>query len=426
MSAILEHRMPRPGRGPAPGEPHEVAAGRELVDAARRRRGQVDQGSQESVASPAEAADQLNRHRAERGKPSREPQQSDAAADPSATPVDLLSNAQSDQPGDSPGGAPGEPPSRRRRRRAAKPPEEPAAESAAELLPSQRDGEVGPLWEMPWNWLAGAVTAAAFTIAVVAIARLPDPPPVVTATVEWLPGPCLAEREWKAWLRSFPAREQIPQANDWLLERLAAHLAEQPAVAEVARVALVPSAAGARELRLSLRLRQPLLPVATADGRRAWIAADGVVLPQALPPPPGRPPVLVGHDSASAEAVRTALDAWLAIRDRVEPGLITEIRCADDLDDPAHGPHRDGALHRDGAPPAAENAVVSTAEQRGVVLVTRQGTRLVWGRPGDERFGVDPAAKATALIAGLRSAPDLGRYASLDVRFGAAFLTVRP
>ena len=421
MSAILENRLPRPGRGPAPGEPHEVAAGRELVDAARRRRGAVDPDSQAPFAGREQAARPERRH-ADRSDAPLEPGAGAEALGASAE----ASGASAEAPGEgaeAPVTDPSDAPSRRRRRRAAKPPAPPAeeslAESAAELLPSQRADGTDPPWQMPWTWLAGAVAAAVFILAVVAVARLPDPPPVVSATVDWLPGPCLADREWKAWLRSFPAREQIPQANDWLLERLAAHLAEQPAVAEVARVALVPATEGSRVLHLTLRLRQPLLPVATADGQRAWIAADGVVLPQALPPPPGRPPVLVGHDSASADAVRTALDAWLAIRDRVEPGLITEIRCADDLDLPAR------ALLADGVQPS-ENALLPAIPQRGVVLVTRQGTRLVWGRPGDERFGVDPAAKATALVNGLRSAPDLGRYASLDVRFGAAFLTVRP
>jgi hypothetical protein len=251
-----------------------------------------------------------------------------------------------------------------------------------------------------WNWFALAAAAAVLVMAVIGVARVPDPAPVRNVEVQWLPGPQLPDREWKAWITSFPGREQIPRANDWLLAKLRSHLESQAAVAEVARVAVVSDDSDSRSLVITLRLSEPVLPVQLADGRKAWADAEGKILPAAMPPPAGRPPVLVGVEAGGMTSLRAAIALWLGLKDRLETGFIAEIRLADDLDD--------------------------GAGNRGIVLVTRQGSRILWGRPNESQYGLDEAAKRDQLVHAVRSGGDLAHLATLNVRYGAPFLTLKP
>ena len=65
------------------------------------------------------------------------------------------------------------------------------------------------------------------------------------------------------------------------------------------------------------------------------------------------------------------------------------------------------------------------AQPRGIVLATRQGARLVWGRPGEERFGVQPDEKVRDLVHTLKCQGDLSRIDSVNVRFHEPFYSLR-
>ena len=60
-----------------------------------------------------------------------------------------------------------------------------------------------------------------------------------------------------------------------------------------------------------------------------------------------------------------------------------------------------------------------------MVLYTRHGSRLIWGRPGEERYGVREEDKVRDLIHTIRSHGDLGRIAAINVRFKEPFSELR-
>jgi hypothetical protein len=153
-----------------------------------------------------------------------------------------------------------------------------------------------------------------------------------------------------------------------------------------------------RTIRFELGLHTPYLPGVRADGARVWIDLSGRILPGFLPAPAVRRPVLRqiegGREAGVIEAVRT----WERLEPGLEPGLVTDIAAAEPIDE------------------------IGT---RGVVLLTTQGARLVWGRAGEERFGVEPERKAANLIHAVRAQGDLGRVATINVRFAEPFYTLR-
>jgi hypothetical protein len=252
----------------------------------------------------------------------------------------------------------------------------------------------------PWGVAAASAAAAVLSLCVWAVAALPPAPPVAGIEITWLPGPRLPENDVKDWVRRFPLASQLPQANEWLLERLAGHLADQPPVAEVRLVRLAARERRDRQVRvveLTLRLREPVMPAYTRDERRVWVDSDGRVLPGTLPGPATRRPALRGIE-AGANAIRHAVTVWQLLEDRVAPGLVTQL----DLDAP---------LDDRGA--------------RGLVLTTRQGTRLIWGRPDDERFGLRPEDRARDLLHNLACQGDLARVDAINVRFGQSFSVPR-
>lgn len=198
----------------------------------------------------------------------------------------------------------------------------------------------------------------------------------------------------RRWLRSFHGVTALRQdPNHATLDALAIHLAQQPEVARVGRIGLEWRRHEGQLRRMvvaGVRMREPLMPVMLASGERAWVDGDGVLLPGILSGPSGQP-VLRNLEQGGLEALHEALAAWPLVAAQLPHGLITAI----DLDHPFH----------------------ARLQQRGIVFLTRYGNRLEWGRPGDERFGLDPARKARHLAHTLACQGDLSQVPVVSVRF---------
>jgi hypothetical protein len=129
------------------------------------------------------------------------------------------------------------------------------------------------------------------------------------------------------------------------------------------------------------------------------------VLPGTLPGGSAqRRPLVQGLEDAGAAAARAAVELWQRLEGRLEPGLIAQIHLNAPLEEAVPG---------------------APAPARGLVLVSRQGTRLVWGRPEEERFGAAADARAEALLHTIRCQGDLGPVAAINVRFRQPFYTLR-
>lgn len=255
----------------------------------------------------------------------------------------------------------------------------------------------------------GCVAVAMITVLVVfscySIDKAPTPLPVSGFRVAWLPGPKLQKEEVLGWMRSFPQFTQLKEGRQETLDQLAVFLRARPMVSEVRTVSVVhePSTQNPEQLQRTLEvvmaLRQPVMPVVLGTGERAWVDADGWLLPGSLPGPSVKRPVLRAIEWAGIDGVKSALSLWKRLEPQVEPGLITDIHLHDVLD--------------------------KRGVSRGVVLYTRHGSRLIWGRPGEERFGVREEDKVRDLIHTIRSHGDLGRIAAINVRFKEPFSELR-
>lgn len=299
-------------------------------------------------------------------------------------------------------------PSTRRRRR------KPAAQAPRDATGDTEPGADGPAPASsaaaprgPRAWTAACVCAAlaVAVLSAAAAANLPRALPVEDRMgVTWLEGPQATQREVDGWLASFPYRDQLAEANGWVLAKLADHLRTQPGVGEVRRIELVHEPVSAngrsrlgRTLRVEMGMRRPYMPGVLASGQRVWIDSDGVVLPGSLPGPEKRRPLVRGLED-SPGSLRASVDAWKRIEPYIDPGLVVGVHCCDLLND---------------------------AGDRGIVMTTRTGTRLIWGRPDEDRLGRDTDAKARDLIHTIRCQGDLARVAAVNVRFARPFYTPR-
>ena len=252
-------------------------------------------------------------------------------------------------------------------------------------------------------WGSAALAAAALVVGLTwnAAGSTPPPAPVGGVRVVYVDGPRIPERDLLALVRRFPgARRLLEQGDRATLADLGDWLRDQPVVREVRQVRLVHQSDGKRRtIEISLALREAVMPAILATGARAWIDAEGRILPPILPAPSGNPrPVLRGIETGGAERMREALWLWARLEKQLEPGLVSDIRLDDALD---------------------------LKDQRGIVLVTRQGSRLVWGLPDDVRFGIDPERKVRDLVHTIRCQGDLSRIATINVRFKDPVFTLR-
>ncbi|MHC5068820.1 MAG: hypothetical protein ACYTF0_09560, partial [Planctomycetota bacterium] len=171
------------------------------------------------------------------------------------------------------------------------------------------------------------------------------------------------------WLKAFgPARAQAlaRTPSGERLAQLRDHLQSRPSVAGVLAVRIV--AEGDVEpvpvCVVELRLRRPVMPVMLANGERAWVDDEGLVISPLLTGP--REPILRGYERAGWPALQEVLDLWPELKSRLPADFIKEIVLDEVLDE------------------------VTAA--RGIVLHAAGGTRVVWGVPGEgERYGVSVA-----------------------------------
>lgn len=256
-----------------------------------------------------------------------------------------------------------------------------------------------------WGSAAALVITALVVTSVYAIGRAPVPMPVSNVRVIYAAGPQLPQAEALALIRSFPGRDQLRDGKPAVLAQLAVHLRKMPVIAAVRDISVVhePDPRNPRLLRrtleVSLALRQPMMPVVLASGERAWVDGEGWLLPGSLPGPVTRRPVLRAIEWGGVDGVRAALALWRMLEPQIEPGLITDIHLNDTLD--------------------------TRGLNRGIVLYTRHGSRLIWGKPGEERYGVRNEDKVRDLVHTLRAQGDLNRLAAVNVRFKQPFFTLR-
>ncbi len=256
-----------------------------------------------------------------------------------------------------------------------------------------------------WGCAALAVLTVLVVFSCYSIDKAPTPLPVSDFRIAWLPGPKIPKEDVLGWLRSFPARAQLREGRQETVDQLAVFLRKQPMVAEVRSVTVLhePDAQHPQQLRRTLEvtmaLRQPVMPVVLASGERAWVDAEGWLLPGSLPGPSVRRPLLRAIEWSGIDGVRAALSLWKQLEPQIEHGLVTDIHLHDVLD--------------------------KRGLQRGVVLYTRHGSRLIWGRTGEDRFGVREEDKVRDLIHTIRSHGDLNRIAAINVRFRQPFSELR-
>jgi hypothetical protein len=265
-----------------------------------------------------------------------------------------------------------------------------------------------------WGCAAASMIALLIVFSCYAIDKTPAPLPVTGFQVQWLPGPKIPDAEVLAWVRKFPKAAKLREAKADVLAELREYLAKQPLVANVREVSVVhvPVTVGQktehpkteqlqRHLQVVLALRQPVMPVVLASGERAWVDAEGYLLPGSLPGPKVRRPILRAIEWAGVDGVKSALAMWSLLEPQLEPGMITDIHLYDALD---------------------ERGI-----QRGVVLYTKhgRGSRLIWGRPSDERYGVSAENKVRDLVHTLRTQGDMSRVAAINVRFKQPFFQLR-
>jgi hypothetical protein len=299
-------------------------------------------------------------------------------------------------------------PSTRRRRRAAPAPRdasvatEPGDEPPASAPPAASTPR--PRGPGAWTAVLVCVALSVLVLSAAAASSLPKPLPVDQVQVQWLDGPRATPREVNGWLATFPERDQLAEANAWVMGRLSEHLLSRPGVGEVQSVRLRHDSRtidgrtrAVRLLEVRMGMRRPFMPGVLASGARVWVDREGVVLPGSLPAPDRRRPFLRQIEAGSAQ-LRHAVEAWSVLEPQLEPGLVSTIECAAPLDER-------GAF--------------------GVVMTTVNGCRLVWGRPEDAMLGRDATARAADLVHTIRCQGDLSRIGSINVRFAKPFYTPR-
>lgn len=294
---------------------------------------------------------------------------------------------------------------RRRPRRIETP--EPEASPEGRHHASALESQAGWTELLPegWSWwglMAGCAALLLLGCSLASAWLSPPPAPVRRVAITWLPGPRLNEQVVLSWIHHFPGRDRLSNPSDYLLDQLATHLRSQDAVSEVRSLRLCHERSSSgrfqRSLCLEIGLRTPYLPGVQADGGRFWLDREGKVLPGLLPPPPVPRPEVRGAAQAPPQALAEAASLWRRLESSLEPGLVTSILLSEPVDELGN---------------------------RGLVLTTRQGTRLIWGVPGEERFGVLPDDKVRDLIRTIQGQGDLANVAAINVRFKEAFYTLK-
>ena len=254
-----------------------------------------------------------------------------------------------------------------------------------------------------WGMAAAAAALAVMVLTVDGVHAVPEPMPVTSIRIGFMPGPQLPVSEVMRWVDEFPGHERLRQPNTWVLDQLADYLRSLPSVAAVQQIKLIHQPEGNgkamhRIMEIDLALRQPVMPTVLASGERAWVDRDGRILPGILPGPAQHRPMLRGVEQVKTEVIAAALSMWLHLEPKLEAGMVTDIVLNEALDDRG---------------------------TTGIVLYTRYHNRLIWGDPAEERYGVTAADKVRDLVRTIRCQGDMGRIAVINVRFAQPFYTVR-
>ena len=255
-----------------------------------------------------------------------------------------------------------------------------------------------------WSITAAAAAALLVVLTVHGLVSAPATRPIEEVRVLWLPGPQVSQKEVLSWISRFPQRDKLIAADAWTLARLGEFLASQEMVAEVRSVSTrhepVPLDVGGirRVLEVELGLRQPVMPAILSTGQRAWVDVDGHRLPGSLSGPEVRRPLLRDLEKSDPVTIRTVVEAWLKLEPQIEKGLVTDIALNDPIDDRG---------------------------TCGVVFYTSAGTRLVWGRTEEARFGLSTEDRVRDLVHTIRCQGDMARVAEINVRYRQPFFTLK-
>ncbi|MFW5858880.1 MAG: hypothetical protein ACOCYP_02555 [Planctomycetota bacterium] len=237
--------------------------------------------------------------------------------------------------------------------------------------------------------IAGGALFVVLMLSYIGWRERPAQPPLSAVRFVDAPAPKVLKDRW---VTSFPDfRLLYLRPDDAVLDRFAAHLASQPGVAAVDEVALEwqTDAHGhsRRVAAVRLQLREAMLPLRLASGRRAWVDAQGAVLPGQLPGPQDVP-VVLHLERAGPAGLREIAAVWPELRATLPRGYLRAI----DLD----------------------AAFPGRPDQRGIVFHASDGTMIVWGRPGEGCYGVTPQEKVHNLAHSVRH---FEQVAAINVRF---------
>lgn len=201
-----------------------------------------------------------------------------------------------------------------------------------------------------------------------------------------------------AWCVKTPGKDSIlKEPNTEELTHFIQYLEDQRCIAAVKSIHMgyVEGDIQQRVLLCDLQLRVPEMKIIMANGQANWVDSEGVHLPGILPVPEyyeSRPRIhnIDNHDDALMEV----LSFWPLLEDAIEEGLIVSINLDDVL----------------------QRSLNEKILQRGIVLTTKSGTRILWGRVGDSRYGMTAQGKVQKLLHTLRSQGDPKMTKIIDLR----------
>ncbi len=263
-----------------------------------------------------------------------------------------------------------------------------------------------------WSGVAAAVVM--MTLTILAWNKTPEPPHMPLSwhsfQVHTDDNQRLPDAIWRDYVNKYPKikswvikeegdkRSRFKNPSRTELENFAQYLKEQSTIASVNDIKLsyVEKENGLqRAMYINVTLRSPSMPVILANGQKAWVDEEGILLPGLMPVPDAYKdrPVVRGIE-AHPEALKEVLSFWPDLEAVIEPDLITNI-------------YLDRIMQR---------RTDGMESQRGIVLISKQGTKILWGRPGDERFGLSHADKIRNLVRTLKSQGDLRNTEIIDVR----------
>ena len=191
------------------------------------------------------------------------------------------------------------------------------------------------------------------------------------------------------WLKDYPYRQQLLRSDEQFVD-FAAYLQQQPSVAAVDAIRFAWQGEPhdrKRCLEVSVQLREPMFALGLANGQNAWIDAEGIVFAISAGGPK-HGPLVRGLEFGGQSAFKELAQIWPQLESQIP--TITHIDLA---------------------------APLGTAQDMGIVFTAEVGTRFIWGRPGEDQFGVGLKKKVDYLVHAINCQGDLRRVPEINVRF---------